>query len=292
MTIYSMTAFSRQGDHHASGHWSWEIRSVNHRYLELQFKLPEQFRHLEMPLRSKLKQTLKRGKIDIILQVKMDTQDNTWVINETAVRSLIAAMNQVQQLCQTQLELQAPRATELLAWPGVLSNEAATETPLPDDALLASFDSALDHLRAERQREGQALVKTLEERLPEVRKIAEALRTHAPAMIENQRQRLRLRIQELESNAQPDRIEQELAIYAQRIDIDEEIDRLLTHTQEAENILATGGHVGRRLDFLMQELNREANTVGSKSAQIDTGQSAIELKVLIEQMREQVQNIE
>lgn len=291
MTIYSMTAFSRQGDYHDNCQWTWEIRSVNHRYLDLQFKLPEACRHFEIPLRNKLKAKLKRGKVDVALQLQHEAGENALVINEKAAHALINAVEKMQQLCHARVETQALSTTDLLAWPGILSNNAQ-QNILPEAQMLTSFDAALDTLLAHRAREGQALAATLHERLPEIQKISESLREHAPAMIENQRNRLLQRIKDLEQNGQSERIEQELAIYAQRIDIDEEIDRLQTHIQEVENILSKGGHVGRRLDFLMQELNREANTVGSKSAQVVTGQAAIDLKVLIEQMREQVQNME
>lgn len=291
MTIYSMTAFSRQGDYHANYQWTWEVRSVNHRYLDLQFKLPESCRHFEIPLRNKLKAKLKRGKVDVTLQLKQESGQNALVINEAAAHALINAVEQMQQLCQSRIQTQALSTTDLLAWPGILSNNS-DQNALPETQMLDSFDTALATLLAQRAREGEALASTLHERLPEVRKISDALRKHAPAVIENQRNRLLQRINDLQQNGQHERIEQELAIYAQRIDIDEEIDRLQTHITAVESILEKGGHVGRRLDFLMQELNREANTIGSKSAQVATGQAAIDLKVLIEQMREQVQNIE
>lgn len=291
MTIYSMTAFSRQSDYKGNCQWTWEIRSVNHRYLDLQFKLPEVCRHFEAPLRAKLKSQLKRGKIDITLQLQQDAFEDVLSINETAALSLINAIEKMQRMCQPRVDIRPVCATELLAWPGIL-NKDTNQASLPEAAILQSFDAAMLSLIEQRAREGEALANTLHERLPEMRRIAESLRAHVPAMIDNQRTRLLQRIKDLEQNAQTDRIEQELAIYAQRIDIDEEIDRLTTHLQEVENILTKGGHVGRRLDFLMQELNREANTVGSKSAQVMTGQAAIDLKVLIEQMREQVQNME
>lgn len=291
MTIYSMTAFSRQGDYQANYQWTWEVRSVNHRYLDLQFKLPESCRHLEIPLRNKLKAKLKRGKVDVTLQLKLESGQNALVINEAAAHALISAVEQMQQLCQSRIQTQALSTADLLAWPGILSNNS-DQNALPEAQMLDSFDTALTTLLAQRAREGEALASTLHERLPEVRKISDALRKHAPAIIENQRNRLLQRINDLQQNGQHERIEQELAIYAQRIDIDEEIDRLQTHITAVEGILEKGGHVGRRLDFLMQELNREANTIGSKSAQVATGQAAIDLKVLIEQMREQVQNLE
>lgn len=291
MAIYSMTAFSRQSDHEPNYQWSWELRSVNHRYLEIQFKLPEMCRPLEAALRSAVKAKLKRGKVDITLQLQQEKVQSTLVINTSAAQALITAIEELQQLCGDRLTPRTPSTTEMLAWPGILSPDTQ-QAALPEQAFLSSFDKALDALLQQREREGAALAKALQDRLPDIRRITTELRQHVPAMITHQRDRLLQRIQEFEQHAQKDRIEQELAIYAQRLDIDEEIDRLAAHLTEIDNILAKGGPVGRRLDFLMQELNREANTIGSKSGQIATGQAAIDLKVLIEQMREQIQNIE
>ncbi|MGA6099796.1 YicC/YloC family endoribonuclease [Stutzerimonas marianensis] len=286
--IHSMTAFARAemaGDH---GTLSWEIRSVNHRYLEPHLRLPEAFRDLEGAVRDALRKGLSRGKVECTLRFAEDAAGRSMQVDEARARTLIAAAEDVAAL----LKQPAPiNPLDVLAWPGVIVGDAADPQAL-GNAALKLFDKALAELKAGRQREGEELARLINERLDAITQETATLRAQVPQMLAAQRQKVLDRCAEMRVELDPQRLEQELVLLAQKSDVAEELDRLATHVGEVRRVLQSGGAAGRRLDFLMQELNREANTLGSKAIDTRSTQAAVNLKVLIEQMREQVQNIE
>ncbi|WP_028241414.1 YicC/YloC family endoribonuclease [Stutzerimonas azotifigens] len=286
--IHSMTAFARAEQATARGTLSWEIRSVNHRYLEPHLRLPEAFRDLEGPVRERLRQGLSRGKVECTLRFTEDSAGKPLQVDRERAAQLIAAAEEVAGL------IAAPAALnplEVLAWPGVLVGDAADPQAL-NKAALGLFQSALDELREGRRREGEELARLLGERLDGILDDIDRLREQVPHMLAAQRQKILDRFAELAIELDAQRVEQEMVLLAQKSDVAEELDRLGTHVAEVRRVLAAGGAAGRRLDFLMQELNREANTLGSKAFDPRSTAAAVNLKVLIEQMREQVQNIE
>ncbi|MFA7554592.1 MAG: YicC/YloC family endoribonuclease [Spongiibacteraceae bacterium] len=288
--IRSMTAFARQPTQHDWGTLIWEIRSVNHRYLEPSFKLPEALRRLENPLREQLRNTLSRGKLEcaLRLQINSGNDNGQFTINQTLLSQVIAAGETIQQQLQ---QAAAINPMELLQWPGVIASNETDDDVIYHHALTA-FQIALQQLIESREREGANLKQFIEQRLDAIADITTTVKQQLPHILQTQRQKLSERLGELKAELNPDRLEQEMVILAQKADVDEELDRLGAHLTEVRRVLNQGGACGRRLDFLMQELNREANTLSSKSIVSDTTQAAVELKVLIEQMREQIQNIE
>jgi uncharacterized protein (TIGR00255 family) len=287
--IKSMTAFARQEGQYAWGNLTCEIRSVNHRYLDLQFKLPDMFRHLEHKLRETLKKQLARGKVECAMKYTIDKAANqSLAINKTLVAQLVNASRSLEK----QLPETSPvNPLELLKWPGVLQETELDLGQLGEQAE-ALFNQTLAEFDVSRGREGHELQQMITQRLASVNDISKAVRGEMPGIIDGLRARLEKRLGEITIDADPGRLEQELVFLVNKMDVDEELDRLETHVAEVSRVLAAGGPCGRRLDFLMQELNREANTLSSKSVVSDTTQAAVELKVLIEQMREQIQNIE
>lgn len=287
--IHSMTAFSRQQTQFEWGVASWEIRAVNHRYLEPSFKLPESNRGLESPLRDLLRSRLARGKVECSLKLQSDAATvDTLTLDEDRLQAIITAAEFVQHKLYQSASI---NPLELLQWPGVISGAPIDNEQLEAD-ILSTFNTALDQLLSTRMREGGELKGFIEQRLTSVVDIVGDVRSRLPEILAGQRKKLGDRLAELKAELDNDRLEQEMALLAQKADVDEELDRLSTHVQEVQRVLKQGGHCGRRLDFLMQELNREANTLSSKSIVSETTQAAVELKVLIEQMREQIQNIE
>ncbi|WP_346838186.1 YicC/YloC family endoribonuclease [Microbulbifer sp. SAOS-129_SWC] len=288
-TVRSMTAFGRAEASYATGTATWELRSVNHRYLEPHFRLPEAARPLETKLRESLRKQLSRGKLELSLSLKGVSGEAASVqVDDNLVRELVAAAERV----AAQVAQPAPlNPLQLLQWPGVIA-EPQTDAEVQSKAILQAFDEALTQLSANREREGAELRKFIEARLEGIEQQVTAVRKLLPQILDAQREKLRNRLQELLGEMDQDRVEQEIVLLAQKADVDEELDRLDAHVAETRRVLAGGGAIGRRLDFLMQEFNREANTLSSKSVVTDTTQAAVELKVLIEQMREQVQNIE
>ena len=288
MTISSMTAFAHRRSEHPWGTAIWELRSVNHRYLELSFKLPEGWRQLEPELRDRLRNALQRGKVECSLRLNLQDQNQQLQLNKTLAQQLLDTAHQL----RTDIAHAAPiDVLDIMRWPGVMqSGELDGDTITKD--LLAAFVDALDDQRANRQREGDELALLIEQRLSSISEIVTDLRARMPEIVSGQRDKLRSRLAELQAELDAERLEQEMALIAQKADIDEELDRLDTHVKEVRRVLKKGGAVGRRLDFLMQELNREANTLSSKAVVAESTQAAVELKVLIEQMREQIQNIE
>jgi len=288
VTISSMTAFAHRRSEHPWGTAIWELRSVNHRYLELSFKLPEGWRQLEPELRDRLRNALQRGKVECSLRLSLQDQNQQLQLNKTLAQQLLDTAHQL----RTDIAHAAPiDVLDIMSWPGVMqSGELDGDTITKD--LLAAFVDALDDQRANRQREGDELALLIEQRLSSISEIVTDLRARMPEIVSGQRDKLRSRLAELQAELDAERLEQEMALIAQKADVDEELDRLDTHVKEVRRVLKKGGAVGRRLDFLMQELNREANTLSSKAVVAESTQAAVELKVLIEQMREQIQNIE
>ena len=286
--IRSMTAFSR-ADRHLTGYsLAWEIKSVNHRYLEVSPRLPDALKALENGVREKCRNALARGKVEITLRYQQDDSEASLELNEALVKQLSNVARRVGDIVQHPGHV---NPMDILRHPGVLSTQQLDVELLQREALTL-LDDALASLIATREREGEQLGKLIEERLVGIEAQVAIVKTAVPKIKDAQRERLRSRIQDVIESPDPDRLEQELVLLAQKMDVDEEIDRLLTHVNEVRRILKKGGNIGRRLDFLMQELNREANTLASKSVDSETTAAAVELKVLIEQMREQIQNIE
>ncbi len=287
--LLSMTAFARKQTNCGRGVLVWEIRSVNHRYLEPGFRFPDALRGLEPVIRDALRKHISRGKVDCQLRLECDDKGhNALQIDEEAVVRLNDASGQILSLTGG-----GPALTvmEILKWPGVLRESAAVPEDLEEKAL-ALFHETLTDLIHTRRREGQELLGFISKRIDAVREIVNTVRVRMPEILARQQQVLRERLADLKIELDPARLEQEIVVYAQKCDIDEELDRLETHLNEVERVLRLDEPSGRRLDFLMQELNREANTLSSKSIVAETTLNAVDLKVLIEQMREQIQNIE
>ncbi len=286
--VHSMTAFARAEQASAHSTLSWELRSVNHRYLEPHLRLPEAFRELEGAVRDALRQGLSRGKLDCTLRNSEEHAEQALQVDQQRASQLIAAAESVASLIK-QPALLDP--LKVLAWPGVLINETA-DSQAQNAQALSLFKQALDELKQGRAREGAELARLINERLDAMQHEVATLRELVPQMLAGQRQKILDRCAEMQVELDPQRLEQECVLLAQKSDVAEELDRLNTHMLEVRRVLNAGGAAGRRLDFLMQELNREANTLGSKAFDPRSTQAAVTLKVLIEQMREQVQNIE
>ncbi len=285
---HSMTAFARQEHNGPYGTLTWEIRSVNHRYLEPHLRLPDSLRALENPVRELLRKGLSRGKVECSLRLVEADTDATSGLDLERARQVIAAAEQIAGLISQPAAL---NPLDVLQLPGVLSRPETDSQQLQADALQL-FGQALAQLKDNRAREGAELARLIEERLDGIEQETRTLAAAIPGMLDAQRQKILARCQEIALDIDPQRLEQELVILAQRSDVAEELDRLHTHLREVRRVLNNGDAIGRRLDFLMQELNREANTLGSKAIDVRTTQASVNIKVLIEQMREQIQNIE
>ncbi|MBB1362278.1 YicC family protein [Shewanella sp. SR44-4] len=286
--IQSMTAYARIEHKAQWGTASWEIRSVNQRYLETYLRLPEQFRSFEPVLRDRLRKRLNRGKIEVNLRYELaDNSSNELQLNQDLAKQLLSAANWLKQEAgQGELSL-----TDILRWPGVLSAAEQDMDSVGADLMIA-FDSAIDQFIEARGREGEAIKDMLLTRLDGVMEQVKVVREHMPTVMQYQRDKLTNRLADIAGELDPARIEQEMVLLAQKQDVAEEMDRLEAHVTEARRILKKGGSEGRRLDFMMQEFNRESNTLASKSISAEITSAAVELKVLIEQMREQIQNVE
>ncbi|KUE78222.1 hypothetical protein ATO46_11050 [Aeromonas schubertii] len=286
--IHSMTAYARK---EIKGDWGtavWEIRSVNQRYLETYIRMPEQLRGLEPVLRERFRNALQRGKVECNLRFEAAQAGAGQLhINEELARLIIDSANWVmKEAGQGQLN-----PVDVLRWPGVMA-AAEQDMDAVNAALMVGFDETLTDFIAARASEGANLKALIEQRLDGIGVEVVKVRGQLPQIIEWQRQKLTDRLAEAKVELDPARLEQEMVLLAQKIDVAEELDRLEMHMGETRKILKKGGACGRRLDFMMQEFNRESNTLGSKSINAEVTQSAVELKVLIEQMREQIQNIE
>jgi len=286
--VHSMTAFARVERAGTQGTLSWELRSVNHRYLEPHLRLPEAFRDLEIAVREALRQGISRGKVECTLRFCEVTSGKPLQVDRERAAQLVAAAETVASLIKQPAAL---NPLEVLAWPGVLVADAADPQALNQEAI-ELFNEALKELKAGRDREGAELARLINDRLDAMSEEVKTLRAQVPHMLGVQRQKILDRFADMQAELDPQRLEQEMVLLAQKSDVAEELDRLSTHVTEVRRVLKTGGAAGRRLDFLMQELNREANTLGSKAFDPRSTQAAVNLKVLIEQMREQVQNIE
>lgn len=287
--VQSMTAFARVADQGDWGQAVWELRCVNHRYLDISMKMPEAFRGIEMTLRETLRSRVGRGKLECFLRYQVsDKTPHALTLNTSLVNQLISLHDEVGSLTPSAATL---NPMDILAWPEVVNNQGA-DASAAQTAIKALFERAIEEFLATRAREGNALATLVEEKLQSVASIVEQVRTLAPAVLNAHQQKLKDRLSEVMDQLDPARLEQEMVLLAHRLDVAEEMDRLATHVKEVARVLKQGGAVGRRLDFLMQEMNREANTLSSKSPDAQLTQFSIELKVLIEQMREQIQNIE
>jgi uncharacterized protein (TIGR00255 family) len=285
----SMTGFARTDGQASWGDVSCEIRSVNHRYLEPSIRLPESLRSLEPIVREQLRKQLQRGKVDVSFHVSLNKDaPEAMGINTDVLKTLLSAAEQIKQLHNDTAPIDALR---LLQFPGVIQ-QATIDADLIQALAKSLLEQALESLLKHRAREGLELQNLIDARLNEISVLVVQVRKKMPAILSAQKDKLKLRLDELKTELDENRLEQEMTILANKADVAEELDRLDTHLIEVRHILGQQGAIGRRLDFMMQELNREANTLSSKSLTSDTTQIAVSLKVLIEQMREQIQNIE
>ncbi|PKE27789.1 YicC family protein [Rahnella sp. AA] len=286
--IRSMTAYARREIKGDWGSAAWELRSVNQRYLETYIRLPEQFRSLEPVVRERIRARLTRGKVECNLRFDLDPgAQSTLQLNEKLAKQLVEAA----QWVKMQSDEGEINPLEVLRWPGVMLAEEQDLDAISTELLLA-LETALDDFISARESEGAALKTLIEQRLDGVSAEVVKVRAQMPNILQWQRERLVSKLEDAQVQLENTRLEQELVLMAQRIDVAEELDRLEAHVKETHKIMKKEEAVGRRLDFMMQEFNRESNTLASKSINADVTTSAIELKVLIEQMREQIQNIE
>lgn len=286
--INSMTGYASHACSTNNGVLQVELRSVNQRYLELQLKLDDTFRAQEALVRDLLKAKLGRGKVECRVNLSTAVAEASIELNHTVLQHIAASVKAAADYFP---ETQAVNVLDVLRMPGVMV------TPIPDAVALAQdviavFNIALDHLIAARAREGEKLKSMILARLTEIESLIVMVKPMLPIMVKAHQDKLVAKLQEAQLSHDEERIRQEIILYTQRIDVDEELSRLDAHVHEVKRILSAGGMVGKQLDFLMQEMNREANTLGAKSVAIETTQIAMRLKVLIEQMREQIQNIE
>jgi len=287
--IRSMTAFARREAHENWGSATWELRSVNHRYLEVYTRLPEELRFLEPQIRERVSQRVKRGKVECNLRFQSAFGEaGAFSINTELAKELVKASREVDQFLYNPAPV---HSMDVLRWPGVL-----VPSPLDTDnigqGILDLLDQSLDSLVETRGREGEKIGALLDTRLDEMVPLVASVRERLPRVVAGNRERIRAKLAELRTEVDEQRLEQEILIFAQKTDTAEELDRLDAHITEVRRVLSSDKPVGRRLDFLMQELNREANTLASKSADAETTRASVDLKVNIEQMREQVQNVE
>lgn len=287
--IFSMTGFAAMNSEVSGGILSLELRAVNHRYLDIQMRLPEELRAAEPTLRALIANHVSRGKVECKIGFNPSNGGSTTLeLDHAYLQQLIAMASLLQQQQPT---LNYLSVGELMRWPGVLKTNTFAPTAL-QTLCIERLTTLLSDFNASRQREGEKLKTLLRQRCESITTQIASIQPKLPLILESYINKLSTRLQEALTHIDDDRLKQEFALFAQKIDIDEELSRLGTHLVEVRRILDQGGQVGKRLDFLMQELNREANTLGAKSVSAETTQASVELKVLIEQMREQIQNIE
>jgi uncharacterized protein (TIGR00255 family) len=283
-----MTSFARRELKAEWGTATWEIRSVNQRYLETFMRLPEQFRSMEPILRERFRKKLQRGKVECNLRfVANEAAVGKLTLNEELAKQLMNAAQWVQK----QGDTTSIDPMDIIRWPGVVAADEADVDVIQKD-ILVEFDLTLKDFIAARATEGEAMAGVINQRLEGITREVSTVREHMPSVIQWQKDKITNRFEEANLELDETRVEQEMVMLAQKVDVAEELDRLETHIKETANILRKGGVVGRKLDFMMQEFNREANTLASKSINSEITKSAVECKVLIEQMREQIQNIE
>lgn len=294
--LKSMTAFARVEENHSLGQFVWEIRSINHRYLEMNFRLPEDVRAAEFVLRKQLQDALSRGKIDCSFKLRTTSDTQLEVtVNEPLIESLLKQVQQLQSKAmnrpQDTLQVGAVNPIDILNWPGVAEQNTVDQDRLLE-VVRSSFQKTVEALVENRQVEGARLRELIIKRCDELTQLVKDVRSRRPQVLQAVREKIISRIEEMNIDIEMTRVEQELVFMAQKLDVEEELDRLDSHLSELNTVVNSDKPVGRRMDFLMQELNREANTLSSKSADIKTTQAAVDMKVCIEQMREQIQNIE
>ena len=287
--LQSMTAFARRQAETPTLQLIWELRSVNHRYLETQFRMPEQFRSLEGPLREMARRHIQRGKLDCALRVDSKAEADVTELNRPLLLKLLALLEQVRRDAP---EVHSPNPMDLLRWPGMLGEAGAIDAEQAAPAVLDLFETALNALVEERRREGGQLAEAIAGRLDTLDAAVGELQGLAGDLAGEAQNRLNARLRALAVDVDPARLEQEVALLAQKADVAEELDRLAIHANEARAHQQEAGPHGRRLDFLCQELIREANTLAAKSLTPEIASRAVDLKVIIEQIREQVQNVE
>ena len=285
--ILSMTGFAASETRFPAGLLLVELRAVNHRYLELNVKIEDSLRQFEPQVRELLQRRLGRGKVECRLSLKSDAAASTLALNPAMVGQIAQTLKDLHQYFP---QAQPVNLVDVFKLPGVLQTEAVEAEALAQ-SVQNGLTQAIDELIAARQREGEKLKQVLLDRLQGVREQIAIVKPLLPQLIQQYQEKLTAKLREA-LQADDDRVRQEMVLYAQRIDVDEELARLHAHISEMDRILAAGGAMGKKLDFLMQEMNREANTLGSKSVSIETTRVSMQLKVLIEQMREQIQNIE
>ena len=282
--LYSMTGFAQAEQQLAEGLLLWEVRSVNHRYLEIQLRLPEGWRSLEPKFREIVNQRLARGKVDGTLSFREAVNaPQALQLNLDLAGQLIAHS---ENIAEQMLKPAAVSPLDVLGWPGIL-REVTIDSDTIVEPAATLLENAIDALCETRAREAERICGGIEQRLTQITALVAAMRARMPEILKQIKSRMQERAQSLGV-----RLEQEMLLLAQKSDIDEELDRLDAHVAEISDTMAAGSPAGRRLDFLMQELNREANTLASKAADAETTRQAVDLKVLIEQMREQIQNVE
>jgi len=286
--ILSMTSFARREQDTAFGSLRWELRSVNHRYLDVSLRMPDELRGLELKVRELVAERLKRGKVECGLRFQAADKDRDFAIDLELVKRLSKGLEDVSHQLSNPGQV---NPLEILRWPGVMQVEEPDMASLYQ-SVLSLLDESLDDLIDSRAREGEKLKVVILQRCDNIEAHVVQVNERLPDLRLALRQKLEDRLGELKDQLDPGRLEQELALLAQKMDVDEEVDRLSAHVQEVRHILERDEPVGRRLDFLMQELNREANTLASKSIDAEVTRVSVDLKVLIEQIREQVQNIE
>ncbi|MDF1796572.1 MAG: YicC family protein [Coxiellaceae bacterium] len=287
--VMSMTGFARRSVEQPWGSATWELKSVNHRYLEVNFRLPEAFRLYEAKWKSTLQKQLKRGKVECVLKYMPGEQMASELkLNNPLIQQLAAASNSVHAAFQKESVI---NPVDVLAWPGVVQAENANAEALVAELQL-ELEQAVGQLAEMRQTEGKYLQDFMQQRISEMQALVDRVEMNMPGILEQQQQKIEERFKELEVDCDKDRLEQEMVWLMQKADVAEELHRLSAHLKEVQAVLLQKGAVGRRLDFIMQELNREANTLASKSIDLGVTNASVDLKVLIEQMREQVQNIE
>ena len=286
--ITSMTGFAAVSAEVPGGRFALELKTVNHRYLEFQTRMPEDLRSLEQLMRELLAAKLTRGKADCrVTFTPVATRDSL-----TPNQDALTALAETQQQILKNFDAGRLSVWEIMHAPGVMSAEALG-TDAAKEGLITLFKTAIAELNATRQREGEKLAALINERLDSIEVLVKQVTPLIPAMVAAYQEKLALKLAEaMAGSASDERLKQEVVLFASRVDVSEELNRLTAHISEVRRVVKSGGAVGKRLDFLMQELNREANTLGSKSVSTESTKVAVELKVLIEQMREQIQNIE
>ena len=287
--IFSMTGYAAATQEMPYGSFNLEIRSVNNRYLDIQFRLPDDFRKLEPAMRELLTKQLSRGKVECRLNFSPSANtENSQQLDQALLDELLQLEQSVKTRHPAALSL---TVAEILKWPGMLGSDMAPSEE-SDEIGMTLLQTALNDLKAARIREGDKLKSVLLERIKQMRQLLQSAAPRIPALIAAFEEKLRTRLEEILGTQENERIHQEITLFASKIDVDEELSRLQAHIDEVERIIHKGGAAGKRLDFMMQELHREANTIGSKSVDLEITRISMELKVIIEQMREQVQNIE